>query len=88
MSDEFTPFWTLLAVAENQLQWGTEPDTMEAAARALAKRRPGSIVAESLTERADYLRMMRCQSSKARAEFLGINIPHTGPMQAMAFFNN
>jgi hypothetical protein len=88
MSDEFIPFWTLLATAEDQLQWGTEPDTMEATARALAKRRPGSIVAESLTERADYLRMMRCQSSTAKAEFLGITIQHTGSIQAGTFLNN
>lgn len=88
MSHEFTPFWTLLAAAENQLQWGTEPDTMEAAAHALAKRRPGSIVAESLIERAHYLRMMRCQSTTARAKFLSINIPQPGPVKAPALIGS
>lgn len=87
MSDQFIPFWTLLANAENQLQWGTEPDTMEAAAHALAKRRPGSVLADSLIERADYIRMMRCQSSPARAEFLGIT-GATSPLQAAVSYAN
>lgn len=80
MSDEFMPFWTLLSAAEDQLQWGTDPDNMEAIGRALAKRRPASVVAESLMERADYLRALRCQSSTMRGKFAGV-IPRTGSLQ-------
>lgn len=59
MLDDFVPFRGLLAIAQDQLEWGTEPDTMEAAARAVAARRPASVVADSLMERAAYLRTMR-----------------------------
>lgn len=56
MSDEFIPFWRLLVSAEEQLQWGIEPESMEDAARLLASRHPGSAVAERLMARAAYVR--------------------------------
>lgn len=58
MSDEFIPFWRVLVSAEDQLQWGIEPETMEDAARALACRHPGSALAERLMARAAYVRAM------------------------------
>jgi hypothetical protein len=58
MSDEFIPFWRLLVSAEEQLQWGIEPETMEDTARALACRHPGSALAERLMARAAYVRTM------------------------------
>ncbi|MCJ2138451.1 hypothetical protein [Methylobacterium sp. E-066] len=58
MSDEFIPFWRLLVSAEEQMQWGEEPETMEEAARELASRQPGSSLAERLMARAAYIRMM------------------------------
>ena len=59
MSDEFIPFWRLLVSAEEQMQWGEEPETMEEAARTLASRHPGSALAERLMARAAYIRMMQ-----------------------------
>ncbi|MCJ2088101.1 hypothetical protein MKK88_19245 [Methylobacterium sp. E-005] len=56
MSDEFIPFWRLLVSAEEQLQWGLEPETMEDMAHALACRHPGSALAERLMARAAYVR--------------------------------
>ncbi len=58
MSDEFIPFWRLLVSAEEQLQWGIEPEPMEDTARALACRHPGSALAERLMARAAYVRVM------------------------------
>jgi hypothetical protein len=58
MSDEFIPFWRLLVSAEEQLQWGLEPETMEVTARALACRHPGSALAERLMARAASVRAM------------------------------
>lgn len=87
MSDDFIPFWTLLATAEDQLQWGTEPDTMEATARSLARRRPASVVAESLMDRAAYLRAMRNQSSTFKTKLMAITA-RTTPAQAFPVANN
>jgi|GEM_PF-2807303 len=56
MSDEFIPFWRLLVSAEDQLQWGIEPEAMEDSARALACRHPGSALAERLMARAASVR--------------------------------
>ncbi|MCJ2067685.1 hypothetical protein MKK75_02510 [Methylobacterium sp. J-030] len=56
MSDEVIPFWRLLTAAEEQLQWGLEPETMEDTARALACRHPGSALAERLMARAASVR--------------------------------
>ncbi|MBE7197033.1 MAG: hypothetical protein INR70_04420 [Parafilimonas terrae] len=56
MSDEFIPFWRLLLSAEEQLQWGLEPGTMEDMARTLASRHPGSALAERLMARAAAMR--------------------------------
>ncbi|MGH1571219.1 hypothetical protein ACRAWG_11670 [Methylobacterium sp. P31] len=58
MSDESIPFWRLLVSAEEQLQWGLNPETMEDMARALASRHPGSALAECLMARAAYVRAM------------------------------
>jgi hypothetical protein len=66
MSDEFIPFWRLLVSAEEQLQWGVEPETMEDTAHALACRHPGSALAERLMARAVYVRAV------------GARMPHHG----------
>jgi hypothetical protein len=58
MSDEFIPFWRLLVSAEEQLQWGVEPEAMEDTAHALACRHPGSALADRLMARAAYVRAM------------------------------
>lgn len=58
MSDEFIPFWRLLVSAEEQMQWGEVPETMEQTARSLASRHPGSSLADRLMARAAYIRMV------------------------------
>lgn len=56
MSDALVPFRAILASAEEQLQWGVEPEELEDAARAVSSRLPGSLVADQLMGRAAYLR--------------------------------
>ena len=72
MSNEFIPFWRLLVSAEDQLHWGSEPETMEDTARALAGRHPGSLLAERLMARAASVRAM------------GARMPNHAPRTASA----
>ena len=59
MSDNFIPFWRLLVVAEEQLDWGTDPDVLENAAHALFRVQPNSIVASQLMVRSASLRVVQ-----------------------------
>lgn len=56
MSHDTVPFRAILACAEEQLQWGVEPEALEDAARAVSRRLPGSLVADQLMGRAAELR--------------------------------
>lgn len=56
MSDDIVPFRTILASAEDRLQWSVEPAELEDAARAVLSRLPGSLVADQLMGRAADLR--------------------------------
>ncbi|MBX9933339.1 MAG: hypothetical protein K2Y56_17685 [Methylobacterium sp.] len=59
MSADSIPFWRLLVVAEEQLDWGTDPDVLEKAAQALFRVEPDSIVAAQLLARSANLRVVQ-----------------------------
>jgi len=59
MSDELIPFSLLLVLAEEQLDWGTDPDVLENSAYTLSRLQPNSIVAAQLMIRSAKLRVVQ-----------------------------
>lgn len=64
MSNDTVPYSLVLATAEDQLHWGTDPDLVEAAAVALRWHRPGSDLARQLLVRAANLRASQAKLPK------------------------
>ncbi len=56
MSDDFIQFRHILSQADEQLQWGTDPERVEAAAEALRRSSPSSVLVHQLKHKAARLR--------------------------------
>lgn len=65
--DESERFHDCLHGAEEQLHWGTDPESLDQAAAALARIDPGNVVVEQLAQRAAILRAARRALARCRA---------------------